>query len=76
MGRKHNHDPSQLASQGVTALDNMSGRKHNDSRNELHTCTCGALVVVPKGHTALDDDHEVTCHPCDTALGAKIANAF
>lgn len=70
-------DPSQLASNAVEALDNMSPRRHNDSRNEVHSCGCGALVVIPKGHDVLeDDDKDVECHDCDKPLGAKMYDAL
>lgn len=76
MGRQHTQDPTDV-SDGLAALNSMSERLHNDSRNELHTCRCGAMVVVPKGHTVLeDDDKEVLCHDCDKPLGKKMYDAF
>lgn len=66
-------DTDELVSNGVKAIGEMSPRRHNDNRNELHTCRCGALVNVPKGHTVLeDDDKEVECHDCDKPLGVKL----
>lgn len=75
MGKQFTQDPTDV-SDGVEALSEMSPRLHNASGQELHTCRCGALVVVPKGHTALDDDKEVLCHDCDKPLGLKLYEAF
>lgn len=77
MGRQKTIDPSQLAQNGANAVGEMSSRVHNDSRNEVHTCRCGSLVVIPKGHTVLeDDDKDVRCHDCDKPLGQKIYEAL
>lgn len=63
-------DPSELAESGAKALDSMSSRMHNDSRNEVESCRCGALVVVPGG------DSDVLCDDCDRPLGDKIYDAL
>lgn len=76
MGDKRTQDPTDV-SDGVEQVGSMSSRKHNDSRNVIESCRCGALVVVPKGHDALDnDDEEVLCHDCDTPLGKKLYDTF
>lgn len=76
MGQKRTQDSTDV-SDGLQALDEMSPRRHNDSRNEVHSCRCGAMVVVPKGHVVLEDeDKEVECHACDAPLGQKIYDAL
>jgi len=48
-----------------------------NSKKELHTCSCGSLMAVPKGHSMLeDDDKEVVCNDCDKPLGLKLYEAF
>jgi hypothetical protein len=77
MGRRHTIDPSDVGD-GVRALLEMSPRKHNDDRTVTRSCRCGALVVVPQGHDALDDEHEqdVRCHDCDLPTGVKAYRAI
>lgn len=53
-------------------------RSYNKSSNNLETCQCGALVVIPNGHDALDDDKEtpILCDECDKPLGKKLFETF
>lgn len=73
---KHTLDLEEMAERGAERADNMSSRSYNDSRNQIETCSCGAILSVPNGHTALDGEHELECHECDKPLGVKIYQAL
>lgn len=77
MGKfKRTQDPTDV-SDAVESIDEMSPRSYNGRNNELHTCKCGAMVIVPTGHAAIeDDDKEVWCSDCDAPLGKKLYDVF
>lgn len=74
----HTQDPSANGESGAEALDEMSRRKHKSRHTVTESCRCGAIVVVSKGHAALDDDtdQDVLCRDCDAPLGKKLYEAF
>lgn len=62
----------------ATPVNELPDRSYAKSNTEVHACRCGAIVVVPQGHAALDDDKDtdVLCDSCDKPLGLKLYETF
>lgn len=72
--RHQTHDLGYVGSNPTPAILSLM---FENSKKELHTCSCGSLMAVPKGHSMLeDDDKEVVCNDCDKPLGLKLYEAF